>query len=456
MKGLPEGRRSGESQDDCVSRHMASEEMKKEFPDAKQRIAVAISKCKASKEKLGLMLSIPSPSLVQFEEVELESQVFLKVTARAIAPGPWKGWNWPLSVVQAAGPLYEGKNIVENHILTDAQSVKGFITKWTVDDEGVVVEFLVKDPETIAKIKMGEFTSVSTNTEVNGIGNDVTLITKIKELTLTATPACKVCDIMEIEDKILPLSSPPTEATLQSQSTQPACGCSTSGSSEPPVTEATRGAELEKKEDPKNKPASVSLEAQNVHLSERIQLLETQNSKLTEAVQVMLDARKQETAHSQARDLVKDGRIAPCQEESTANLLLSMAPEQQETFKVFLSKNKVKPLGGAEMQDVGQTVNEKLPTQQVQLSDEQINEILLSQDLQRTDLQWKQWGGDGHEAQRDVQKMYGMGIPHIGGNNQTPQPPAMPALPQVPQVPQPAQQPTKEPNFPPGLTFQNQ
>jgi len=45
---LPAGRGPGESESDCVGRHMASEELRREFPDPKQRQAVAISKCQAA------------------------------------------------------------------------------------------------------------------------------------------------------------------------------------------------------------------------------------------------------------------------------------------------------------------------------------------------------------------------------------------------------------------------
>jgi len=117
----------------------------------------------------------------------------LKVFGTALSFGVWNGFYWAPEVIQNS-PLGDFDSMIID-VEHENDKVAGAVLENNLEGYDVRVEGLVKDYETIEKIKNGEYKGFSIDATVfaDPVRRMVTGVKAYKRLTICRNPACKVC-----------------------------------------------------------------------------------------------------------------------------------------------------------------------------------------------------------------------------------------------------------------------
>jgi hypothetical protein len=140
------------------------------------------------KDKLSMNIAL-SGDIMAFKE----TPDGLEVSGTALSFGTWNGFYWSPDVI-AQAPLTDFDDMIVD-VEHENNKPVGRVTENHLDGSDVKVKFVVKDYETIEKIKNGTYTGLSIEGAVfaNPVRRMVTGVKNFKRLTVCENPACKVC-----------------------------------------------------------------------------------------------------------------------------------------------------------------------------------------------------------------------------------------------------------------------
>jgi len=117
----------------------------------------------------------------------------LKISGTALSFGVWNNFFWSPEVIQKS-PLDDFDSMIID-VEHENDKIAGAVTKKVLSGYDVKVEGIIKDYETIEKIKKGDYQGFSIDATVfaDPVRKMVTGVKAYKRLTVCQNPACKVC-----------------------------------------------------------------------------------------------------------------------------------------------------------------------------------------------------------------------------------------------------------------------
>jgi len=192
----------GEDESGFVSRCMASDVMKKEFPDQKQRSAVCYSQFRKSKRKNGMKFNFAASILQEAKGTDTY------IVGNAIKAGISRNnVNYSREELKAAAETLIGKPLLLNHGDDDVRNIVGKVVDAGYNDGNVPFKALLDSSETeiIKKIEGGFINKVSigatfddklTERDENGVLQARGI--NFEELSLIPIPGVKDAGISQV------------------------------------------------------------------------------------------------------------------------------------------------------------------------------------------------------------------------------------------------------------------
>lgn len=187
--------RKGENQSDFIARFMSNETMKKEFSDNKQRLAVAHSTWRKSKQmnNLDLIYNVPIQITEARETSGGESDFHIEgIAINAVTTE--NNHKFLADELKTATSSLKGVPLLKDHDnFVDSIMGRVIASDFNEEDQNIKFKAVVRDEKIKQMIKDGRLTSVSIGASVEDIDEEDDLLVprgiEFKELSLVAVPA---------------------------------------------------------------------------------------------------------------------------------------------------------------------------------------------------------------------------------------------------------------------------